>query len=114
MECHEGFGLSWESCGETNCHGYGDSTLPHPVEWLNEPCGNCHAEYTGNPHVFTFDLEAGGFNLTVNPDDTGEKAAHKTFVLDAITNEHMEGANEACIGCHTHVPVKINWTHASV
>ncbi|MDY6959612.1 MAG: hypothetical protein SVK08_10705, partial [Halobacteriota archaeon] len=24
----------------------------------------------------------------------------------------MEGANEACITCHTHVAIDINWTHA--
>ena len=39
-------------------------------------------------------------------------AAHKTFVLNAINNTDMEDANEACIACHTHIAVKINWTHA--
>jgi len=33
--------------------------------------------------------------------DTGEKAAHKKFVLDAMNESLMEGANEACIACHT-------------
>jgi hypothetical protein len=110
MECHEGFGISYESCMQTNCHGYGPTTLPHPVEWLNEPCGNCHAEYTGEAH-FSSTLEAGGFNLTINPSDTGTAAAHKAFVNDSINNSDlMEGANEACITCHTHVAIDINWT----
>ncbi|MQY53831.1 MAG: 50S ribosomal protein L6 [Methanosarcinales archaeon] len=71
-------------------------------EYVGE-CSKCHGPY---------DLTAGGFGLTPRAYDDGTKAAHKTFVLDAINNTHMEGANEACIGCHTHVPVKINWTHA--
>ena len=55
---------------------------------------------------------AGGFNLTANATDTGERAAHKTFVINSISNPDMEDANEACIACHTGIPVQINWTHA--
>ncbi|NQE45754.1 hypothetical protein C5S31_07020 [ANME-1 cluster archaeon GoMg2] len=32
------------------------------------------------------------------------------FVLDAMDNDLMEGANEACIACHTKVGVNITWT----
>jgi len=56
---------------------------------------------------------AGGFNLTANSSDTGELAAHKTFVTNSISNPDMEDANEACIACHTGIPVQINWTHAA-
>lgn len=35
--------------------------------------------------------------------------AHKAFVADAVTSTVMEGANEACVGCHTHVAVDITW-----
>ena len=72
MECHEGFGIDFTSptvC--TKCHF--TATPTHPTEWFDEPCGNCHAEYTGAPH-FTSVLEAGGFNLTVNSSDTGTAA----------------------------------------
>jgi len=55
---------------------------------------------------------AGGFNLTANSSDTGKLAAHKAFVFDAIGNPDMEDANEACIACHTGIPVRITWTHA--
>jgi hypothetical protein len=111
MECHEGFGIGYpdlSSC--TKCHW--TPTPAHPTEWFDEPCGNCHVEYTGETH-FTSVLEAGGFNLTINQNDTGSAAAHKAFVDDAINNSDiMGGANEACIACHTMIAVKINWTHA--
>ncbi|MBC8521911.1 MAG: hypothetical protein ISS94_01460 [Candidatus Syntrophoarchaeum sp.] len=53
------------------------------------------------------------FNYT-NPDvtDAGTAAAHDEFIKGAINNSLMEDANEACIACHTHIPVKINWKHA--
>jgi len=41
----------------------------------------------------------------------GTHAAHQTFIQSAINDTTMEDANEACIACHTHIPVKINWTH---
>ena len=63
-------------------------------------------------------ISAGGFGIEdpANPGhnttdtDTGEKAAHRKFVLDAMNESLMEGANEACIGCHTRVGVNISWT----
>jgi len=33
------------------------------------------------------------------------------FVLDAMDDDTMRSANEACIACHTMIAVKINWTH---
>jgi len=42
--------------------------------------------------------------------DTGERAAHKKFVLDAMNESLMAGANEACIACHTRIGVNITWT----
>jgi hypothetical protein len=32
------------------------------------------------------------------------------FVLDPINDSLMEGANEACIACHTRIGVNITWT----
>lgn len=77
-------------------------------------CNKCHG---GGYSDF---ISAGGFGIEdpANPghnttdEDTGEYAAHKTFVLNAMDNEHMEGANEACIACHTHAAVNITWVHA--
>ncbi|MDY6959819.1 MAG: hypothetical protein SVK08_11765, partial [Halobacteriota archaeon] len=100
MACHEGF----------------LSNLDHPSEW-NYDCEKCHG---GTYPAGNYNLAAGGFNLTVNApgqggdnSDTGTKAAHMDFVNDSITESQlMEGANEACITCHTHTAIDINWTHA--
>lgn len=95
-----------------DCHDQ-DQSKPGYFGHMNDP------EYkavgclgTGHPchKVLPANLGAGGFNLTGYPTDTGEKAAHKKFVLDAIDDPLMEGANEACIACHTRIGVNITWT----
>jgi len=54
-----------------------------------------------------------GFNFSYNSSDyPGGHAAHQGFIEGAIAFERMEDSNEACIACHTHVPVKISWKHA--
>ncbi|MCU4140431.1 MAG: hypothetical protein MW690_000116 [Methanophagales archaeon] len=50
------------------------------------------------------------YNYT-NGTHPGGHAAHQGFIQSAINDTKMEDANEACIACHTHIPVKINWTH---
>ncbi len=55
---------------------------------------------------------AGGFGYGVLANDTGTKAAHGDFVDFADTNGNIfNGPDEACIACHTHVAVKINFSH---
>jgi hypothetical protein len=86
-----------------------------------EECQRCHGggEW-GAPRGHDDFISAGGFGIEdpANPGhnttdtDTGEKAAHKKFVLDAINDTTMSGANEACLACHTMIGVKLNWTHA--
>jgi hypothetical protein len=88
-----------------DCHGgTGDGGTNH---WSDrEYVGRCWTDCHG-----PLDLTAGGFGLTPRSYDTGTKAAHKQFVLDAKDNSSlMEGANEACIACHTRVGVNITWT----
>ncbi len=68
-------------------------------------CEKCHGSFYEVP-------AAGGFGLTSDPEDTGKYAAHLAFVREAANNSTLRGENEACIACHTAVPVKINWTHA--
>ncbi|MCK4735906.1 MAG: hypothetical protein KAT65_25855, partial [Methanophagales archaeon] len=53
---------------------------------------------------------AGGFGLTPFNSDNGNEATHKQFVLNAMDDSLMEGANEACIACHTKIGVNITWT----
>jgi len=57
------------------------------------------AQPDGSPYRYTNDTCQGGH------------AAHQAFIQSAINDTKMEDANEACIACHTHIPVKINWTH---
>ncbi len=47
-------------------------------------------------------------NSSVN--DAGDAAAHNEFIKGAINGTLMEDSNEACIACHTHVAIDINWT----
>jgi len=122
MYCHSGGSqgiagnhdpFSSKSCV---CHGTddgGDSYYYHGDRFYtgssdSDPgeCIKCHG--TGPVRDVP---PAGGFNLTANATDTGERAAHKTFVMNSISNIDMEDANEACIACHTSIPVKIRWTH---
>ena len=92
------------------CHGAYANT-GHINYYLNlgvQACYECH----GNPGYFNPDyVIAGGFGLTPYPGDTGSLAAHKMFVLEAIDNSTLRGANEACVACHTHTAVKIVWHH---
>jgi len=76
-----------------------------------EACLKCHGTGYGPADAPMYIPPAGGFGLTANASDTGELAAHKTFIEKSIEDTNMEDANEACIACHTHIPVKINWTH---
>jgi hypothetical protein len=42
----------------------------------------------------------------------GSVEAHKAFAQQANNSQILRGANAACISCHTHVAVDINWTKA--
>jgi len=76
-----------------------------------EACLKCHGTGYGGTESPMYIPPAGGFGLTANASDTGELAAHKTFIERSIEDPNMEDANEACIACHTKIPVIINWTH---
>ena len=42
----------------------------------------------------------------------GPVEAHKPFANQANDSLLLRGTNEACIACHTHIAVDINWTKA--
>ncbi|MFZ2071133.1 MAG: hypothetical protein WAV32_06005 [Halobacteriota archaeon] len=99
-----------------DCHGiYHDWGVVWNHYTDPEYIGQCMKCHQGGWSDF---ISAGGFGIEdpMNPghnttdSDTGEKAAHKKFVLDAMNNSLMEGANEACIACHTRIGVNITWT----
>ncbi|RJS68587.1 hypothetical protein CW714_09855 [Methanophagales archaeon] len=91
-----------------DCHdGKGDKgTIHYADPEYGGVCGKCHKGWGYN----STKLSASGFGLTPWAADTGEKAAHTKFVLDAMNETLMDGANEACIACHTRVGVNITWT----
>ncbi|KAF5438041.1 Cytochrome c7 [Candidatus Methanophagaceae archaeon] len=94
-----------------DCHGIlSDSgTWNHWSYPEYASCDKCH--WSGGYPDF---ISAGGFGLGTTLDDTGERAAHKDFVNNSINESLMEGANEACIACHTRIGVNITWTKNTV
>lgn len=92
MLCHNGRRMP-----ETNFTHY----------YLNSSsCLQCH-----NPVPAILAAAAGGFGLTPDLYDTGTKAAHRSFVLEAMIADDslMAGANEACIACHTTIKANISF-----
>ena len=66
-------------------------------------CMDCH-----NNSAVAFP-QAGEFG---DHDITNATAAHRNFYLDALSNSDTtlkNGANEACVACHTHTAVTIDW-----
>lgn len=92
-----------------DCHGAYD---PKPTKRQHDPeyVGNCNNCHHGPKEAGC--LAAGGFGLTPwkSTWDTGNKSAHLKFVLDTIDEPLKDGANEACIACHTRIAVDIKWT----
>jgi len=130
LYCHSGSGAGWYHSqtfqGKVcSCHGsgdggdsyyyhgdrfftgctQGDSSCPvNASEEVQGECLKCHG--TGPPIYIP---PAGGFGLTANSSDTGVNASHYSFVIQAIENNTMVDANEACIACHTKIKLKINF-----
>ena len=92
-----------------DCHG-GVEGSAHSWEDPEIQASDCNQCHLGG---YIDQVTAGGFGLTGDPDlnDSGEKAAHLAFVLDANGSELMEETNEACIACHTHTAIDIDWSH---
>ena len=100
MKCHDG-------SGRLSDGGVNHASDP---EYLGMCTNACHGSYGYSTPYFA----AGGFNLTTElnfPNDTGEKAAHLSFVLSSKDENStlMEGTNEACIACHTGASVNITF-----
>jgi len=85
-----------------DCHD-GSLTSGQWHNFTDDPsvCANCHGTTTptfGNATSILY----------------GANESHKKFAADASNPNAtlLKGANEACIGCHTHVAVDINWVKA--
>jgi hypothetical protein len=95
-----------------DCHGSKDKDHTSDREYVGWCFYTCHKSGTGSVVPGTDykpDFIAGGFGLSPFNSDNGTTAAHKQFVLDANDEPLMEGANEACITCHTRIGVNITW-----
>ena len=112
MECHD---LNWYKRPPVE-HHMNDPAYA-TCGWGGPPEGprNCHAPPRTGWNIDQ--IRAGGFGITSNQapvawsSDTGNTSAHRPFVLDAINSTLMDGTNEACITCHTHTAIDINWSH---
>jgi len=118
MECHSGPApLGHETLRTMGTSG----VLDDAPEEVN--CADCHYG-GGNPSDLGRDgqqmrnLWAGGFGITAGKthsrNDTGEAEAHNAWVAaDNGVSRFAYGANnDACIACHTHVPVDIQFKKA--
>ena len=74
-------------------------------EYPNTDCNLCHNGPNEPPPP-----TAGGFGLTGQSGDTGEYAAHKSFVLKSRNSKTLFDSNEACIACHTQIKLGFNYT----
>lgn len=119
------------------CHGdvYAELNQPGQVNALHkgQGCDGCHMTTApqkeglrigGDPANFEFhaaaapaciDCHSGtGPGKDARTIHVGSAEVHKPFANQSNTTANilLKGANEACIGCHAHVAVDINWTKA--
>jgi len=107
LECHGGF----EPAGHYSRVVDDELTF---AGGNDDKCGICHYGYTNR--VIT--LAAGGFGITnaIDSADTGAQEAHMEFQKtdDTLTQYKAVGtasySNGACIACHTHTDVDIEYT----
>ncbi|MCZ7400087.1 MAG: hypothetical protein O8C62_10525 [Candidatus Methanoperedens sp.] len=110
----------------------GGANEPHS----NESCDECHmtvalsAEGLKNGENGTFHaaaspacLDCHGYNATTENATgagnamnimNGSYEVHKQFAAGSLNSALLKDANEACISCHTHVAVDINWKKAAM
>jgi hypothetical protein len=104
------------SCLE--CHGGEAPTGHHDAEYgVGTGCNACH--YAGGANKGGLaGIMAGGFGLGVTAQDSGSLEVHKDFVTnndgvlvyEARPDGTEAASNTACVACHTHVSVDIQWT----
>jgi hypothetical protein len=101
-----------------DCHGGSSpSYAGHETTRLSEECNLCH--YANEPGIGNQfrGINAGGFGmgLTNSATDNGSKEVHKAFVtspdsIGVFGGRYAPASNDACIACHTHVAVSIQYT----
>jgi hypothetical protein len=101
-----------------DCHGGSSpSYAGHETTRLSTECVLCH--YANEPGIGNQfrGINAGGFGmgLTSSPADTGSQEVHQTLVstpdsISVFGGRYAPASNDACIACHTHVQVSIQYT----
>ncbi len=106
MDCHQ-----YVTKNEFDTYTVGENHAAYKKgknDYWFQKCERCHGKGGGKQIP-----PAGGFGLTNGTGDSGSSAAHMNFIISSVNNSLLKEENEACIGCHTAAPVKINWSHAS-
>ena len=83
LDCHDG------KLGKDQWHSFTENFTSH--------CVDCH----GSPVTYNIDNATSILY--------GANESHKKFAFDASNATLLKGANEACVGCHTHVNVDSVW-----
>jgi hypothetical protein len=101
-----------------DCHGGSSpSYAGHETTRVGEECALCH--YANEPGIGNQfrGINAGGFGmgLTSSATDTGSLEVHQAFVsspdsIGVFGGRYAPASNDACIACHTHVQVSIQYT----
>ena len=118
MECHGGE-------QKKGAAGYEiDTAEPYNhADWLIDPtsggsCTNCHYGSGGSAREFALaagGFQSGGVGLTTGSAEEGAVEAHNEFVIadsNGVLRTAVDGygaSNIACVACHTHVAVDINF-----
>ncbi len=100
------------------CHKTGNVTYGAGIPGSNLKYYNQQVNSTGAHAAVT--LECIACHNTVPTNLTNASEAHSPFYNESITNSTssgqgknngtlLKGANEACVGCHTHTNIKITW-----
>lgn len=77
----------------------------------NFSCTQCHPTASGGEGYHTVKVvECIYCHSNVTTEFGDPKEVHKPFYESASGLTWLEGANEACVSCHTHTQVGINWS----
>lgn len=93
------------------CHKTGSLTN---VPLGNGTFGSMETNITANPDAHAaVTLECVACHTAVHARINGSDEAHQPYYNKSLSDNSslpaLKGANEACIGCHTHITVNITW-----
>ena len=108
MDCH---------AGTAPQPGHETARLGQTTPTDEEFCHQCHYGTEEPGHIITTQLSAGGFGMGLTNEvfDTGAAEVHKPMVnaqdsISVFGGRYAPASNDACISCHTHVDVQIQFT----